>query len=252
MTVDATAGDATAGDAVGKDAVLCRGLTKSYSTPSGSVPALRGVDLDVRAREILFLVGPSGCGKTTLISLIAGVLRRDSGQCLIFGTDLDTLVPREATSFRRDNIGFVFQSYNLIPSLSVQDNVMIPLLLKNVPQPEAAKEAAKALDAVGLGVHRDKMPSQLSGGQQQRVAVARAIVHAPRLMVCDEPTSALDHTTGKDVMKLLRSLARDRGTTLIVVTHDQRIFDFADRIAQMDDGRIIGVGTASAAQGLDA
>jgi putative ABC transport system ATP-binding protein len=243
MTVEQAGGDAAA-----EVGVSCRGLTKSYPTPNGSVPALRGVDLAVRTHEILFLVGPSGCGKTTLISLIAGVLQRESGQCLIFGINLNGLDSREAAAFRRDNIGFVFQSYNLIPSLSVRDNVMIPLLLKKLRQSVAAEAAAVALAAVGLEAHGDKMPAQLSGGQQQRVAIARAIVHAPRLVVCDEPTSALDHTTGREVMKLLHRLARDRGTTLIVVTHDQRIYDFADRIAEMDDGRIISVRAASGAQ----
>ncbi len=234
-------GEPVGADHVTDASVVCRGLTKAYATPAGSVPALRGIDLSVRPREILFLVGPSGCGKTTLISIIAGVLRRDAGQCLILGTDLDTLPPNAATAFRRDNIGFVFQSYNLIPSLSVLDNVMIPLLLRGTRHSVAADAAQASLAAVGLGQHADKTPAELSGGQQQRVAIARAVVHSPRLVVCDEPTSALDHTTGKEVMNLLRSLAHDRGTTLIVVTHDQRIYDQADCIAEMDDGRIIAI-----------
>jgi putative ABC transport system ATP-binding protein len=234
-------GKAACADNVTDPSVVCRGLTKAYATPTGSVPALRGIDLSVRPREVLFLVGPSGCGKTTLISIVDGVLRRDAGQCLIFGSDLDTLPPSAATEFRRDNIGFVFQSYNLIPSLSVLDNVMIPLLLRGARHAAAADAAVASLAAVGLGQHADKTPAELSGGQQQRVAIARAIVHAPRLVVCDEPTSALDHTTGREIMSLLRSLAHDRGATLIVVTHDQRIYDQADRIAEMDDGRIIAV-----------
>ncbi len=238
-------GKPVSGDNVADPSVECRGLTKSYATPPGTVPALRGIDLSVRPREVLFLVGPSGCGKTTLISIIAGVLRRDAGQCLIFGTDLDTLPPSAATAFRRDNIGFVFQSYNLIPSLSVLDNVMIPLLLRGARHAAAVDAAMASLKAVGLGQHIDKTPAGLSGGQQQRVAIARAIVHSPRLVVCDEPTSALDHTTGREVMGLLRSLARDRDTTLIVVTHDQRIYDHADRIAEMDDGRIIAIRTSA-------
>jgi len=221
--------------------VMCRGLSKSYRTPVGTVPALRGIDLDVRAREVLFLVGPSGCGKTTLISIIAGVLRPDAGRNVLFGTDLEALSPAAATAFRRDNIGFAFQSYNLIPQLTVQDNVMIPLLLKGKHYPVAATAAGVALTAVGLGQHAEKHPSELSGGQQQRVAIARAFIHSPKLIVCDEPTSALDHTTGQDVMRLLRGLTHDRGTTLIVVTHDQRIYDHADRIAEMDDGRIVSI-----------
>jgi len=228
-----------------EEAVVCRNLIKAYDTPSGSVPALRGIDLTVKAHEVLFLVGPSGCGKTTLISIVAGVLRRDAGQCCIFGADLDKLSTSAAAAFRRRNIGFVFQSYNLIPSLSIRDNVMIPLLLGQTGYRSAAETAQSALAAVGLAQHADKRPAQISGGQQQRVAIARAIVHAPRLVVCDEPTSALDHTTGREIMDLLRSLAHDRGATLIVVTHDQRVYDHADRIAEMDDGRIVRAGAPS-------
>ncbi|MDR3441329.1 ABC transporter ATP-binding protein [Telmatospirillum sp.] len=205
------------------------------------MPALREIDLDIRAREILFLVGPSGCGKTTLISVIAGLLRPDTGRSVLFGTDPEALSPATAAAFRRDNIGFVFQSYNLIPQLSVQDNVMIPLLLQGNRHSIAAAAARAALVAVGLGQHADKTPSELSGGQQQRVAIARAIIHSPKLIVCDEPTSALDHKTGQEIMHLLRGLAHDRGTTLIVVTHDQRIYDYADRITEMDDGRIVSI-----------
>lgn len=230
--------DADATTSVG---VMCRGLSKSYRTPVGMVPALRGIDLDVRAREVLFLVGPSGCGKTTLISIIAGLLQPDAGQTVLFGTEPRTLSPAAATTFRRDNIGFVFQSYNLIPQLSVLDNVMIPLLLQGKRYSVGAAAARAALTSVGLGLHADKSPSELSGGQQQRVAIARAIIHSPKLIVCDEPTSALDHTTGQEVMRMLRGLSHDGGTTLIVVTHDQRIYDHADRIAEMDDGRIVSI-----------
>ncbi|WEY42096.1 ABC transporter ATP-binding protein [Paraburkholderia sp. SUR17] len=226
-------------------AVVCEQLAKAYPTPTGSVPALRGVDLAVRTREVMFLVGPSGCGKTTLISIVAGVLRRDAGRCTIFDVDPESLPSAQATAFRRDHIGFVFQSYNLIPSLSVRDNVSIPLLLQRAKPRDAAKTAQRSLELVGLSDQADKMPSELSGGQQQRVAIARAIVHSPRLIVCDEPTSALDHTTGRDIMKLLRSLVLERGTTLIVVTHDRRIYEYADRIAEMDDGRITGIRASS-------
>jgi putative ABC transport system ATP-binding protein len=231
--------------------VVCHRLTKAFQTSTGSVPVLRGVDLTVRKTEVMFLVGPSGCGKTTLISIIAGMLHRDSGECLVFGTDLGALSPDAATAFRRDNIGFVFQSYNLIPSLSVRDNVMIPLLLQGAKRTTAALAADATIAAVGLREHADNAPAGLSGGQQQRAAIARAIVHAPRLVVCDEPTSALDHATGQDVMTLLRGLAHDRGMTLIVVTHDQRIYHYADRIAEMDDGRIVAIRNSAELANVD-
>lgn len=223
-------------------AVLCRGVGKSYPSAAGRVQAVSGADLEVRAGEVMFLVGPSGCGKTTLISIIAGVLRRDTGECRILGTDLDTLAPAAASAFRRRHIGFVFQAFNLIPTLTAQENVAVPMLLNGAARSAARRAALEALEAVELGAHAAKRPSQLSGGQQQRVALARAIVHGPALVVCDEPTSALDHRTGMEVMRLLRRLAHERGSTLLVVTHDHRIYEFADRIAEMDDGRILRVG----------
>ena len=219
-------------------AVHCAGLTKAYASAAGPVPVLRGVSLTVQAGEVLFLVGPSGCGKTTLITILAGLLGRDAGECAVLGQDQATLSPGAAAAFRRRNLGFVFQAYNLIPTLSVGENVGIPMILNGHGSTAARTAAQAALDAVGLADKVDERPSRLSGGQQQRVAIARAIVHGPQLIVCDEPTSALDHQNGQAVMRLLRGLAHDRGCTLIVVTHDHRIYGFADRIAEMDDGRI--------------
>ena len=227
-------------------AVACRGIAKSYRAAAGRVPALRGVDLEVRAGEVMFLVGPSGCGKTTLISIVAGVMTQDEGLCEVLGVDLARLGQGEAAAFRRRNVGFVFQAYNLVPTLSAAENVSVPLLLGGAGQRAAEQAAVTALGAVGLSNHAAKMPNELSGGQQQRVAIARALVHRPRLLVCDEPTSALDHKTGQDVMELLRGLAREGGCTLLVVTHDHRIYGFADRIAEMDDGRIVQVRGADA------
>jgi putative ABC transport system ATP-binding protein len=224
-------------------AVFCRDVSKSYTTVTGEVPAIRGVDLDVLPGKVMFLVGPSGCGKTTLISIIAGVLHRDGGQCRVLGNDLEHLPGAEAAAFRRRNIGFVFQSYNLIPTLTAVENVAIPMLLNGTNARAAKRAALAALTSVDMSLHTEKHPAQLSGGQQQRVALARAVVHAPRLIVCDEPTSALDHRTGQEVMHLLRGLVRDRGCTLLVVTHDHRIYHFADCIAEMDDGRIERVTT---------
>ncbi|MGX9963838.1 ABC transporter ATP-binding protein [Roseomonas sp. F4] len=219
-------------------AVICDGITKAYASAAGPVPVLRGASLTVRAGEVLFLIGPSGCGKTTLITIIAGLLARDQGQCEVLGQDQAAMSATAAATFRRQNLGFVFQAYNLIPTLSVLENVAIPMILNGHGRAASRAAAQAALASVGLADKGQERPSRLSGGQQQRVAIARSIVHGPRLIVCDEPTSALDHHNGQEVMRLLRGLAQDRGCTLIVVTHDHRIYGFADRIAEMDDGRI--------------
>ena len=223
--------------------VLCAGVTKAYGSGDTQVHALRGVDLEVHPGELLMLVGPSGCGKTTLISIIAGILDASEGHCELFGQDLRRLRPAERTRYRGRNIGFVFQAFNLIPTLTVVENVAIPLLINGQDPRKALARAAQCLEEVGLAGKRDAFPTQISGGQQQRVAIARALVHDPRLIVCDEPTSALDHATGNRVMDVLKSLAMDGKRSLIIVTHDARIFGFADRIAHMDDGRIQRVET---------
>jgi putative ABC transport system ATP-binding protein len=217
-------------------AVHCRRVTKNYGVGNATVRALRGVDLDVLEGELLMMVGPSGCGKTTLISVIAGVLDRDEGECVVLGKDFSSLSSGERTRFRGQTIGFVFQSFNLIPTLTIAENVSVPLLLNGVGRGAALKKAKEMLAVVGLGDRVNEMPNRLSGGQQQRVAISRALVHDPKLIVCDEPTSALDHETGHKVMELLRGVAMSGNRSLIVVTHDNRIFDFADRIAHMDDG----------------
>jgi putative ABC transport system ATP-binding protein len=222
-------------------AVQCRGVTKTYGTGDTRVLALRGIDLDVRRGELLMLVGPSGCGKTTLISIVAAILNQDSGDCDVLGQDLKGMVQKEKTRFRGASIGFVFQSFNLLPALSAMENVAVPLLINGVPRKMAENRARELLIEVDLEMRLQALPAQLSGGQQQRVAIARALVHNPKLIVCDEPTSNLDHETGKSVMKLLQGVAKSPERALIVVTHDPRIFDFADRVAHMDDGKIIDV-----------
>lgn len=220
-------------------AVYLRGVTKTYGSGPSRVPALRGVDLDVPLGELVMLVGPSGCGKTTLISVVAGILDHDEGDSLVFGNDLRAMSQRQKTSFRGTNIGFVFQAYNLIPSLTTMENVAVPLLILGNSRKAALKRSKDVLAGVGLEDKLNALPAALSGGQQQRVAIARALVHNPRLIVCDEPTSALDADTGRMVMEVLRQTALSENRALIIVTHDNRIFNFADRIARMDDGRII-------------
>ena len=221
--------------------VACRGVTRSYGSGAARTQALRGVDLDIPAGELVMLVGPSGCGKTTLISVIAGLMAPDGGECRLFGQDLARLDKREMARLRGEAIGFVFQAFNLVPTLSVAQNVAVPLLINGVSRAQALDRACECLDEVGLGERCKAKPSELSGGQQQRVAIARAIVHQPRLVVCDEPTSALDHRTGAVIMNMLKKLVVGSGRSLIIVTHDQRIFNYADRMAHMDDGRIESV-----------
>jgi putative ABC transport system ATP-binding protein len=206
------------------------------------VQALRGVDLEVRRGELLMLVGPSGCGKTTLISIIAGVLRPTGGVCVVYDRDYDRMDEEEITSFRGEQIGFVFQAFNLIPSLTTAENVAAPLIINGMRLRAAEKRAREVLAEVGFDDRLMRsFPTDISGGQQQRVAIARALVHHPKLIVCDEPTSALDGETGRKVMQLLHRLGRAEDRALVVVTHDSRIFDFADRIAHMEDGCVTEV-----------
>jgi putative ABC transport system ATP-binding protein len=229
-------------------AVRSNGVTKTYGRGNAAVKALRGVDLEVHTGELLMLVGPSGCGKTTLISVLAGVLQRDGGECLVLGSDYNKMQPEEITRFRAKNIGFVFQAFNLIPALTSAENVATPLIINHVKPRLAVEHAQEVLEKVGFDERMMRsMPMDLSGGQQQRVAIARALVHNPRLIVCDEPTSALDGETGRRVMELMRGLGVGKDRALIVVTHDSRIFEFADRIAEMEDGRVTGITTSRTA-----
>jgi putative ABC transport system ATP-binding protein len=222
-------------------AVRIRGVTKHFGAGDQRVMALRGVDWDVYQGQMSMIVGPSGCGKTTLLSVIAGILDCDEGEVAIFGEELTTLSDRAKTRFRAQTIGFVFQQYNLLPALTAAENAAIPLVIAGQSRDRAVGRAREVLGALGMGAKTESLPSQLSGGQQQRVAIARALVHEPRLLVCDEPTAALDHETGLNVMELLRGAAVRPDRAVVVVTHDNRIFHFGDRIAHMDDGRIVEI-----------
>jgi len=222
-------------------AVQCRGVQKAFGNGGGKVLALRGVDLDVSYGAMTLLVGPSGCGKTTLLSVIAGLLNTTGGEVTVLGEQIERLPGSQQILFRRKNLGFLFQEYNLLPALTAAENGALPLLAAGVSRRNAIKEAKRLLDALGMGDRADALPKQLSGGQQQRVALARALIHKPSLLVCDEPTAALDADTGHVVMELLAAEAVLPERAVLVVTHDNRIFGFADTIARMDDGRIVNV-----------
>jgi putative ABC transport system ATP-binding protein len=219
-------------------AVRCRNVTKRFGAGDSGTWALRGVDLEVEPGQMTLLVGPSGCGKTTLISIIAGLLDVSEGEVAVLGETLGHLSGRRLVEFRRANIGFVFQQYNLLPALTAVENAAVPLLIAGLPRRVALARAGTVLEDLGMADRFHALPSQLSGGQQQRVAIARALVHEPRLLVCDEPTAALDAQSGRTVMELLRRVAVQPDRAVIVVTHDNRVFEFGDRIVHMSDGKI--------------
>jgi len=217
---------------------VCRNLIKDYGSGESRVRALRGVDLDIAPGELTLLVGPSGCGKTTLISILACTLDPTGGDVSVLGVDLKGLSKREKAAFRAKNVGFVFQQFNLLPALTAVENVAVPLVINGHSKAAAVARATEVLKAVGLGDRTQSLPSQLSGGQQQRVAIARALVHNPRLLVADEPTSAIDARTGQAIMELIRQVAVQPDRLAVVVTHDARVFGFADRIITLEDGRV--------------
>jgi putative ABC transport system ATP-binding protein len=218
--------------------VACRGIVKDFGTGETRVRALDDVTADILTGEMTLLVGPSGCGKTTLISIIAGLLTPSQGEIELFGTPQSQLAGRRLVQFRAKHVGFVFQQYNLLPALTATENVAVPLLIQGVDRSRAQDRAREVLELVGLGPRAGQLPATLSGGQQQQVAIARALVHQPRLLVCDEPTAALDAKSGHTVMELIRQVAVQTGRVVIVVTHDHRVFDFGDRTIEMADGRI--------------
>lgn len=222
-----------------QNAIECKDIVKTYGGGDSKVLALRGVSLTVQKGTLQLLMGPSGSGKTTLISIMAGILTADSGSCQVLGSNIKELSDKERTLFRGKNIGFLFQTFNLIPMLTVEENIIIPLLLNGVEREEAIGRACDLMGEFGLGNKVGKLPGELSGGQEQRIAIARAIVHRPQLIVCDEPTSYLDHTTGMKIMELLREMVKKNNVTLIVVSHDPRIIEFADDVKHLDDGLLV-------------
>jgi putative ABC transport system ATP-binding protein len=220
-------------------AACVKNLCKDFDCAGQPLRVLHDITLEIALGELTLLVGPSGCGKTTLISLLSGILSPTEGQIDLMGCSLSSMTDSAKVLFRRERIGFIFQQYNLLPALTACENAALPLLAADLPRDKALGRAKEILEQVGMQGHVEKHPSQLSGGQQQRVAIARALVHNPQLIVCDEPTAALDARTGQAVMQLLREVANDPGRAVLVVTHDERIYHFADRILEMSDGRII-------------
>lgn len=216
-----------------------RGVHKTYRLGSHVVPALQGVDLDVHAGELLALTGPSGSGKSTLLNLCGLIDSPDEGQVLLEGRPADASQELPATLMRRDAIGFVFQSFNLVPVMTVAENVDYPLFLAGVPAAERRARVAEALEQVGLTEHAAHRPDALSGGQRQRVAMARALVKKPRLVIADEPTASLDSHTAEQVLGLMRTLAHEAGAAFLIATHDERLTRRCDRVIQLLDGRIV-------------
>lgn len=222
-------------------AVLCRGVVKEFGSGQARIRVLRGIDLDIQIGETTFLVGPSGCGKTTLISVIAGLLRPNEGTVELFGEKTSKMPSGKLVRFRSTQLGFIFQQFNLLPALTAAENAAVPLVVQGMSLSKAVRRASDLLERLEMGKHKTKYPNQLSGGQQQRIAIARALVHEPRLVICDEPTASLDAQTGHAVMTMLQELASAPGRAVVVVTHDSRIYSFADRIVTMSDGQILSV-----------
>ena len=215
-----------------------RGLRKTYRMGEVEVPALREIDLDILGGEFIVLLGPSGSGKSTLLNILGGLDVPTAGEVAYCEHRLDGAGEAELTRFRREHVGFVFQFYNLIPSLTVRENVQLVSDIAEDPMP-----VDEAIDLVGLTPRRDHFPAQLSGGEQQRVAIARAIVKRPAVLLCDEPTGALDYQTGKLVLEVIEKINRELGTTAVVITHNAAIAGMADRVIHLGDGRIQRIDT---------
>ncbi|AMS29768.1 ABC transporter ATP-binding protein [Aquidulcibacter sp.] len=227
---------------VSPQAAVIDQVIKEFPSGNDVIRVLHGISLGIDYGKMTMLVGPSGCGKTTVLSILSGTLSATFGTVTVMNERLDRLKNDDLVRFRRRKIGFIFQQYNLIPTLNVAENAAIPLISDGVAWEDALAQSGRMLDHLGLGPHKAKFPRQLSGGQQQRVAIARALSHNPALVVCDEPTAALDAASGQAVMALLDEAADDPNRAVLVVTHDDRIFSFADRIIRMEDGRVIDDG----------
>jgi putative ABC transport system ATP-binding protein len=219
--------------------VQAREVEKKLGSGAGEVQALRGVDFSLRRGELTLLMGPSGSGKTTLLLILGCMLAPSSGEVTVGGASTSKAGKEELAKIRRDHIGFVFQSYHLFPTLTASQNVQLALDIRGERGQAAVEKSREALKMVGLEQKRNSLPLELSGGEQQRVAIARAIVAKPSAILADEPTAALDGANGHTIMRILASIAHERGSAVLVVTHDPRVVPFADRIVQIEDGRLI-------------
>ncbi len=220
--------------------IVAENIGKTFGAGQRRAVVLRDVSLSVSAGEVVFLVGPSGSGKTTLLSILGCILTPDSGRVRIRGVEVSRLSSQQLTAFRRQHLGFIFQSFNLFPTLSALDNVRLALTMRGAALRTATKQAADLLEQLGLGRRAHLRPAQLSTGECQRVAVARALADCPSILFADEPTASLDAENGQNILTLLTRLTRERGVTLVTVTHDNRIFSFADRILCLEDGSLTG------------
>ena len=224
-------------------AIRMANVTKAFGTADNRTFAVKNVSVELPYGEMVLLVGPSGCGKTTLISLVAGLLDPTEGEVEVLGQNITKMRGGRKVRFRGEQIGFVFQQYNLLPALTAVENACVPLLIAGWPRKRAIEKASDVMNSVGMGNRLKSYPNQLSGGQQQRVAISRALVHDPKLLVCDEPTAALDAVSGRTVMNLIKSVAVQADRAVVVVTHDSRVYDFGDRIVSMSDGSIERIDT---------
>ncbi len=224
--------------------VSIRGLTKTYQRGTEKVEVLHGINLDIPKGDFVALMGPSGSGKTTLLNLIGGLDKPTGGELSVDNKRIDQYSGAELARWRASNVGFVFQFYNLLPVLSAQKNVELPLLLTNLSAAQRKQHAQVALDLVGLSDRASHKPKELSGGQEQRVAIARAIVSDPTLLVCDEPTGDLDRKTADEVLTLLKTLNREHGKTIVMVTHDPKAAEFANHVLHLDKGTLVGQATS--------
>lgn len=217
-------------------AIVASGIERKFQSGKQYFQVLKGIDLEIKTGDIQLLMGPSGSGKTTLLSILAGLLAPNEGYVYLLGQEITRMPKEKLANFRLHNIGFIFQGFNLFPALTAAENVELVLNFKGIRGETARKQAQILLEQVDLGSYAGHKPSELSGGQKQRVAIARALAGNPKLIMADEPTAALDSQSGHNVIELLRTLAKEQGTTVLMVTHDPRIIDVADRVAYLEDG----------------